>query len=53
MFGPRMLERSHGQYNESLKQVAEEQLLLNIVRLRYNDNPMRLDVSAIAAQCSK
>jgi hypothetical protein len=49
-FGPRVLERSHGQYNESVKQVAEEQLLLNIVRLRYDDNPMRLDISAIAAQ---
>jgi hypothetical protein len=49
-FGPLALENTHGRYNESLKQVDEEQLLLNIVRARYNDNPMRLDVSAIAAQ---
>jgi hypothetical protein len=49
-FGPKALERSHAPYNEAVKQVAEQQLLLNIVRLRYNENPMRLDVSAIAAQ---
>lgn len=49
-FGPKALQRSHGLYNESVKQVAEEQLLLNIVRLRYNDNPARLDIAAIAAQ---
>jgi hypothetical protein len=49
-FGPRVLECSHGRYNEAVKQVDEEQLLLNIVRMRYNDSPMRLDVSSIAAQ---
>lgn len=49
-FGPKALECSHGKYNEAVKQVAEEQLLLNIVRERYNDNPERLDVTAIAAQ---
>jgi hypothetical protein len=49
-FGPRVLERSHVLYNESLKQVHEEQLLLNLVRLRYNDDVTRLDVSSIAAQ---
>jgi hypothetical protein len=45
-----VLEGSHGRYNEAVKQVDEEQLLLNIVRARYNDSPMRLDVSSIAAQ---
>jgi hypothetical protein len=41
---------SHRPYNEAVKEVAEEQLLLNLVRLRYNDDPTRLDVSSIAAQ---
>jgi hypothetical protein len=41
---------SHRPYNEAVKEVAEEQLLLNLVRLRYNDDPMRLDVASIAAQ---
>ena len=49
-FGPRALERSHLRYNEAVKQVEEEQQLLNIVRLRYNDNPVRLDVASIATQ---
>jgi hypothetical protein len=49
-FGPRALENSHGKYNEAVKQVTEEELLLNIVRFRYNDNAARLDVASIAAQ---
>jgi len=48
--GPRALELSHPRYNEALKQVKEDQLLLNLVRLRYNDNVTQLDVSSIAAQ---
>src|SRR5207247_742713 len=35
-FGAKMLEHSYGPYNDAVKQVAEEQLLTNIVRLRYN-----------------
>jgi hypothetical protein len=49
-FGPKALEQSHIRYNNAVKHVTEEQLLLNLVRLRYNDDPMRLDVSGIAAQ---
>ncbi|MFN0066799.1 MAG: hypothetical protein ACKVYV_04095 [Limisphaerales bacterium] len=48
--GPKALERTHSQYNEAVIRVTEEQLLLNIVRLRYADNPGRLDVTAIASQ---
>lgn len=49
-FGPRALENTQGRYNEAVKRVTEEELLLNIVRLRYNDNAARVDVSSIAAQ---
>jgi hypothetical protein len=49
-FGPRALERTHGLYNEAVKQAYEEQLLLNLVRLRYNDSPNRLNITSIAAQ---
>jgi hypothetical protein len=49
-FGPKVLERTHGPYNESIQLVYEEQLLRNIVHLRYNEGPHNLDVSAIAAQ---
>ena len=48
--GPPTLRETHLPYNEALKTVLEEQLLLNIVRLRYNDTPVRLDVANIAAQ---
>jgi hypothetical protein len=49
-FGAQMLESSVGPYNVAVTRVSEEQLLLNVVRLRYNDNPTRLDVASIAAQ---
>lgn len=48
--GPTRLEETRLQYNESLKRTAEEQLLLNIIRLRYTETPSSLAVSAIAAQ---
>jgi hypothetical protein len=49
-FGPKVLERSHGRYNESVRLVEEEQLLRNIVHMRYNEMPLALHVSSIAAQ---
>jgi hypothetical protein len=49
-FGPRALERTHGRYAESIRQVHEEQFLRNIVRLRYNESLVALNVSSIAAQ---
>jgi len=49
-FGPRTLQQSRLEYNETVKSTTEEQLLLNIVRLRYTDTPSSLAVSAIAAQ---
>ena len=49
-FGPDALQTSRLQYNEVVKRTTEEQLLLNIVRLRYTDTPSSLAVSGIAAQ---
>ncbi len=48
--GPRSLETDRLTYNEAIKSTTEAQLLLNIVRLRYNDTPSSLAVSAIATQ---
>jgi hypothetical protein len=48
--GPRALQESRLQYNEVVKSTAEQQLLLNIVRLRYTDTPSSLAVANIAAQ---
>jgi len=49
-FGPSALESSRLAYNEAVKKTTEEQLLLNVVRLRYTDTPSSLAVSSIAAQ---
>src|SRR5262252_4925201 len=48
--GPYALDQMRLQYNDVIKRTSEEQLLLNIVRLRYTDTPSSLAVSAIAAQ---
>jgi hypothetical protein len=48
--GPRALQESRLQYNEVVKSTTEQQLLLNIVRLRYTDTPSSLAVANIAAQ---
>jgi hypothetical protein len=49
-FGPKALECSHGRYNEAVRQVGEEQLLRNLVHIRYNEPRVHLSVSSIAAQ---
>jgi hypothetical protein len=49
-FGPKALERSHGGYYEAVRLVDEEQLLRNIVHVRYNESPLHLNVNSIAAQ---
>lgn len=49
-FGPRALQQARLDYNETVKSTTEEQLLLNIVRLRYTDTPSSMAISAIAAQ---
>src|SRR5215471_15730058 len=48
--GPEALQQNRLQYNEAVKTTSEEQLLLNIVRLRYTDTPSSLAVSSIAVQ---
>jgi len=49
-YGPRALAGSRLQYNEVVKATSEEELLLNIVRLRYTETPSSLAVTTIAAQ---
>ncbi len=48
--GPSALRASRARYNETVKTTAEEEMLLNVVRLRYGDTPSSLAVSSIAAQ---
>jgi hypothetical protein len=48
--GPRTLEVNRLRYNEAVERTSEEQLLLNIVRLRYCATPSSLAVTSIAGQ---
>ena len=49
-FGPRTLASDRIRYNEAVKVSSEEQLLLNIVRLRYTDTPSSLGVTSLTDQ---
>ena len=48
--GPRHLVQTRIPYNDAIKKTGEQQLLLNLVRLRYVDTPSSLAISAIADQ---
>ncbi|NPB08809.1 MAG: hypothetical protein GXO17_00505 [Thermodesulfobacteria bacterium] len=50
--GPQALKQARFNYNLALQHSANEQLLLNLVRLRYRDNPVFLEVSSISSQFS-
>ncbi len=44
------MEQNRLKYNEAIRSTTEQQLLLNIVRLRYVDTPSSLSVASIADQ---
>lgn len=48
--GPGLVKADRNDYNVSLQNTNDEQLLLNLVRLRYRDTPMFLEVSSVATQ---
>lgn len=50
--GPHILKQGHLGYNSSVKASADEELLLNIVRLRYLDTIEFLAINSISAQTS-
>jgi hypothetical protein len=45
--GPKIIEQSHPRYNNAVVSVLDNQLLLNIVRLKYRENPFFLEVNNI------
>jgi len=49
-FGPRSLQSTHPQYNHAISRSLDEQFLLNLVRLKYRDNPFFLEVSSVTTQ---
>ena len=48
--GPRALPPDRIRYNEAVKTSSEEELLLNVVRLRSTDTPSSLSVTSLADQ---
>lgn len=51
-FGPGSLQTTHPAYNEAISQTLNEQMLLNLVRLRYRDHPYFLKVNSVTASMS-
>lgn len=48
--GPSALVVTSSQYNRALQRSEDEQLLLNLVRLKYRDSPVFLELGSISAQ---
>lgn len=48
--GPSTLKLSNAQYSDAMRVAESEQLLVNLVRMRYRDVPLFLGVSSISTQ---
>ncbi len=49
-FGPTTIRQTRLRYNEAIQKTNLEELLLNLVRLRYNEHPSFLPVTGLNAQ---
>ena len=50
--GPQRLERDNTAYNDALGETWKRQMLLNMVKLRYGDAPVFLNVASLINQYS-
>jgi len=50
--GPKLYKTSFTQYNEAVRQTLDEQMLGNLVRMRYLESPIFLQVSSLNASFS-
>lgn len=48
--GPRTIPGARLNYNVAIARSADEQLLLNLVRLKYRDTPLFLEVTSVSTQ---
>jgi hypothetical protein len=48
--GPRAVRTERPDYNQQIVRSADREMLLNLVRLRYNDSPLFLELGGIVAQ---
>ena len=51
-FGPQALARTHPAYNEAIISSINEQMLRNLVRMRYRDVPFYLEIGSVTASLS-
>ena len=47
LVGPRALQRDHLRYTQALREIQDEHRLMNLVRLRYMETPVFLQVTSI------
>jgi hypothetical protein len=47
---PTVIQASASDYNVAIQRVTDEQLLLNLVRLRYRDPPYFMQVTSLSSQ---
>ena len=48
-FGPRALKNTHAAYNQVIVNTLDQQMLLNLVRLKYRDTAFFLNVNSVTA----
>ena len=48
--GPKTLKNERSNYNHAVQKTNDEQLLLNLIRLKYRDTPFFMEVSSVASQ---
>tara|TARA_Y100000588_G_scaffold120688_1_gene132074 strand:- start:13 stop:1101 length:1089 start_codon:yes stop_codon:yes gene_type:complete len=52
MFGPKALQQTHPAYNGAIANTVGQEMLQNLVRMRYRDNPNFLQISSVTASLS-
>ena len=50
--GPSLVKAGRNDYNVAVAQSNDEQTVLNLVRFRYADNPLYLEVGSVTTQFS-
>jgi len=48
--GPDIIQAGGNDYNVAIQRTSDEQLLLNLVRLKYRDTPFFLEVNSVSSQ---
>ena len=48
--GPKTLKSERSNYNLAVQRTNDEELLLNLARLKYRDTPFFMEVSSVASQ---